>query len=141
MERLRLVIDTNVFLVSLAAHYKLHWIFQSILNSKFDLCVTNEILKEYEEIIGSRYGLSKTDSTLDFLLLLPNVIQITPYFRWDLLADKDDNKFVDCALAGSCDFIVSNDKGFRTLASVSFPSVKVLTAEKFTLDYKEIFEA
>lgn len=97
MNRLRLVIDTNVFLVSLAAHYKLHWIFQSILNSKFDLCITTEILKEYKEIIASRYRLNKTDRTLDFLLLLPNSIQITPFFRWDLLADKDDNKFVDCA--------------------------------------------
>lgn len=138
MENLRLVIDTNVFLVSLAANYKLHWIFQSLLDGKFDLCVSNEILKEYEEIIGSRYGLSKTERTLDFLLLLPNVIQITPYFRWDLLEDKDDNKFVDCALAGGCDFIVSNDKDFGKLSKISFPPIQVLTSEEFTVRYKDI---
>lgn len=141
MEKLRLVIDTNVFLVSLAAHYKLHWIFQSLIVGKFDLCITNEIIKEYEEIVGSRYSLSKTDATLDFLLLLPNVVQVTPYFRWNLLDDKDDNKFVDCALAGGCDFIVSNDKEFRKLTLIAFPPLKVLTVEQFTADYKNLFES
>ena len=137
---LNIVIDTNVFLVSLAKHYKLHWIFQSLMEGKFDLCISNEILAEYEEIIGSRYGLSKTDATLEFLLVLPNVRQITSYFRWNLLDDKDDNKFVDCAIAGNCDFIVSNDRDFRKLSAVTFPNVQVLSAEQFTEKYKVIIE-
>ena len=137
---LNIVIDTNVFLVSLAKHYKLHWIFESLMEGKFNLCVSNEIIVEYEEIVGSRYGLSKTDATLEFLLVLPNVRQITPYFRWNLLDDKDDNKFVDCAIAGNCDFIVSNDKDFKKLGSINFPNIQVLSAEQFTDNYKTIIE-
>ena len=86
--RLRIVLDTNVFLVSLAENYKYHIIFKAIIEDKFDLYLSNEIVSEYEEIIQSRYGLTKTDATLDFLLLLPNVHEITPYFNWQLI-EKD----------------------------------------------------
>ncbi|MEN0006665.1 MAG: putative toxin-antitoxin system toxin component, PIN family [Bacteroidota bacterium] len=126
MNKLRLVIDTNVFLVALAPNFRLHWIYEYLLEEKFELCVTTEILNEYQEIISSRYGLSKTDNTLDFLLLLPNVIQVNPSYKWNLLKDEDDNKFVDCAVAGNADFIISNDKDFNILESIEFPSVSVL---------------
>lgn len=130
--RLRIVLDTNVFLVSLAENYKYHVIFKAILENKFDLFVSNEILTEYQEVIQSRYGLTKTDAALDFLLLLSNVNQITPYFNWQLIErDKDDNKFVDCALAANCDFLVTNDKHFNILKEVEFPKLKTIKAEEF----------
>jgi len=37
MTKLRIVLDTNVFLVSLAPQYKYHWIYQYLLAGKFEL--------------------------------------------------------------------------------------------------------
>ena len=141
MSRLKIVLDTNVFLVSLAEHYKYHWIFQSLIEGKYELCVSTEILLEYQEQISIRYGLSKTDVTLDFILLLPNVNLVTPYYNWEAIQiDKDDNKFVDTAIAGNVDFIVSNDKHFKILDKLDFPSVRRIKAEEFTIKYKTIIE-
>lgn len=96
MSRLRLVLDTNVFLVALAPQYRYHWIYQGILRDKFDLCVSTEILLEYEEIIQQRYGLATTDAHLGYLTLLQNVHIVEPAYRWNLIeSDPDDNKFVD----------------------------------------------
>jgi predicted nucleic acid-binding protein len=64
--RLRLVIDTNVFLVSLAKKYKYYWLFEAIMQGAFDFCVSNEILHEYQEIIEKRYGVQTTTETLNF---------------------------------------------------------------------------
>ena len=92
MKKPNIILDTNVFLVSLAPRYKYHWIFQTLIAGKYDLSVSNEILTEYEEQIAIRYGLQKTEATLDFLLLLPNVHLITPYYQWHLIEkDPDDN--------------------------------------------------
>jgi len=124
MKKVRLVIDTNVFLVSLAPNFRLHWIFRYLLSGKYELCVTTEILNEYQEIISSRYGIDRTNTTLDFLLLLPNVIQVTPHFKWNLLKDEDDNKFIDCAVAGNADFIITNDTDFNVLKELSFPPIQ-----------------
>ncbi|MBK9013769.1 MAG: putative toxin-antitoxin system toxin component, PIN family [Saprospiraceae bacterium] len=112
------MLDTNVFLVSLPSQHEYHWIFQAILNDQLDLCVSTEILFEYQEIVPQRYGLQETDSTLDFLVFLPNVHLITPFFKYLLIpADPSDNKFIECALMGGADFLVSNDRHFQQLKS------------------------
>jgi predicted nucleic acid-binding protein len=50
--------------------------------------------------------------------------------------DKDDNKFVDCAIAGNADYIISNDKHFNILSQIEFPSIEVLKYEDFEKKFK-----
>ena len=45
--------------------------------------------------------------------------------------DKDDNKFVDCAIAGNAQFIVTNDKHFEVLKNIQFPKVEVVSSTDF----------
>ena len=137
MNKLNVVIDTNVFLVSLAFNFRLHQIFQAILNGKFGISVSTEILLKYEEIIESRYGLNKTEATPDFLLLLPNVQLVTPFYKWNLASkDEDDNKFIDCAVAANADFIISNDKDLRRLNPIRFPPMKIISSDEFENEFK-----
>lgn len=137
MSRLRLVLDTNIFLVSLAPNYKYHWIYTAIISGKFDLIVSNEILTEYQEQITLRYGIDRTDATLDYLLLLPNVELKNPSFLWQLVEkDKDDNKFIDCYIAGQCDYIISNDRHIHQLKENVFPQIAVLRYDEFEVQYK-----
>ncbi|MEZ0610849.1 PIN domain-containing protein [Fibrella sp. WM1] len=90
MNKLRLLLDTNVFLVSLAPQYKYHWVYECLIQGKFELALSNEILTEYREQVAIRYGIDRTDASLDYLLLLPNVTLINPSFLWQLVEqDKD----------------------------------------------------
>lgn len=45
--------------------------------------------------------------------------------------DPDDNKFVDCAVCGQAEYLVSNDKHFKILQNVNFPPVTVVTIQEF----------
>ena len=45
--------------------------------------------------------------------------------------DEDDNKFVDCAFAANADFIVTNDAHFNVLNTIDFPSIPILSIDKF----------
>ena len=47
----KVVLDTNVLLVSISERSRLHWVFSSLLEGKYVLCVTTDILSEYAEII------------------------------------------------------------------------------------------
>lgn len=137
MNKLRLVLDTNIFMVSLAPNYKFHWIYQAILQDKCELALSNEILSEYHEQIVQRYGIERTEASLDFLLLLPNVVRQDPSFLWQLVEnDKDDNKFVDCYLASQSDHIISNDKHLHQLKGLDFPPISILRYEEFEERYK-----
>jgi putative PIN family toxin of toxin-antitoxin system len=97
---LRLVLDTNVFLVSILPHHKYWWVFEGIINQQYDLLVSNDILTEYLEKCIQKYGTSLANERLDFLLEFSNVELVSPSYRWNLIEnDPDDNKFVDCAIA------------------------------------------
>ncbi len=127
MNNPRFVIDTNVLLVSVSGKSQYHWIFQSLINQEFDLVFTTEILSEYEEIISDKYSSSVARNVIRTLLLLPNTIQTVIYYNWNLIQhDKDDNKFVDCAIASNADAIVTHDRHFNVLKNIPFPSVNVI---------------
>jgi uncharacterized protein len=131
---MNVILDTNVFMVSLASHSKYHLIYQSLLNNVYNLYVSNEILTEYDEVISERLGCDATDLKLKELLNLKNVHKIEPFYNWQLIeADPDDNKFADCAIAIDADFIVSNDRHFKVLKDIPFPHVNVIKAEDFLL--------
>jgi len=48
------VLDTNCLLVCIAKGSKFHSVWTAFLNEKFCLCVSNEIMTEYEEILAQK---------------------------------------------------------------------------------------
>ncbi len=131
---LKVVLDTNVFLVSLVSHLKYYWVFETLIDGKYELAVSNEILTEYLEVVSQRYGLINTETKLDFLLFFPNVRLVTPYYHWQLIdKDNDDNKFVDCAIASNADYLVTNDKHFNVLRDIGFPKINVISVDEFKM--------
>lgn len=54
---MKVVVDTNVMLVSFSRKSKYHLIFKAFVEEKYTLFVTTAILIEYEEIFGSIWGL------------------------------------------------------------------------------------
>lgn len=90
------------------------------------------ILNEYEEIFGQRANPEVAALALDVLDILPNIARIHKYFFWKLItADPDDDKFVDCAVAATANFIVTDDRHFRVLRDVPFPKVNVISSQEF----------
>ncbi|MCU0390503.1 MAG: putative toxin-antitoxin system toxin component, PIN family [Thermoflexibacter sp.] len=127
----KVVLDTNVFLVSISSKSKLHWLFKSLLDSEYTLCVSTDILLEYAEIIEQQMGAMASQSALGLIENLPNVELITSYYKFGLLKDEDDNKFVDCAIGSNANFIVSHDKDFNLLKAINFPKVIVIDTNQF----------
>ena len=128
----RFVLDTNILLVSISSKSKYHWIFQGLIHHQFELAITTDILSEYEEIISDKYSTTVAQNVIRTLLLLPNVIQTNVYYKWNLIQnDKDDDKFVDCAIASNADAIITHDKHFNILENIPFPPVKVLGLSEF----------
>ena len=65
-------------------------------------------------------------------MLHQNTVQIIRYFEWNVIEkDPDDNKFFDCAVAASADYIVSEDKHFNILVNIPFPSVSAIKIIEF----------
>lgn len=126
------VLDTNILLVSLPKKSRYRPIFDGLLFGHFNLAVSNEIISEYHEIIALKTNSTIANNVAELLLNLSNVNKIDVYFRWNFIAaDKDDNKFVDCAIAANAEFIITNDSHFKVLENIPFPQVGVINANDF----------
>ena len=130
----KVVLDTNVLLVSISERSKLHWIFKKLIDKEYTLCITTDILSEYSEIIERHMGADMSESVMGVFDNLRNIEFVTKYFQFRLLKDEDDDKFVDCAIAANADYIVRHDKDFNVLKTISFPIVKVINTEAFKID-------
>lgn len=63
---------------------------------------------------------------IEMILRAKNVLRVDARFRFHLITvDEDDNKFVDCAIVANAEYIVSDDKHFAVLNTISFPHVEV----------------
>ena len=129
---MRIVLDTNCLLVSVQEYSDYFWLWEAFCTQKYTLCYTDEILNEYQEIITRYYSAEFAKLVIDALLNAPNVEQVKVYYKWMLiLADPDNNKFVDCAICANANFIVSNDKHFNVLNNIDFPKINVITLDTF----------
>ena len=129
---MKVVLDTNILLVSIPTRSRYRIIFDSLKNNELTLIISNEILSEYTEIIERKTNAMIANNISEMLLGLKNVHKQDVYYKWGLIEeDKDDNKFVDCAIAGNVDYLVSNDKHFNCLKKIDFPKLNLLSIDEF----------
>lgn len=133
---MRIVIDTNILLASIGSSAPYRWLLDAVLAGHCCLLVTTEILLEYGEIIGNRTRPLIAHNIVQSLLNTPFTERITVYYRWNLItSDPDDNKFIDCAVGGDADYLITHDKDFAVLKEISFPHVQSISPE----DFRSIF--
>ncbi len=48
----RIVLDTNILITIIGKKSPFRWIFDHIISGKLILCISNEILLEYQEILA-----------------------------------------------------------------------------------------
>lgn len=127
-----IVLDTNclIQMISRRSHFYDLWL--DFINGYYRLCVTNDIIDEYEEILSEKVSSRIAKLICEIILRAPNTIKLDAHFRWGLIeTDPDDNKFVDCAIAANARCIVTEDTHFRILKNISFPYIEILKLDEF----------
>ena len=95
---MNIVLDTNCLLMSLSRRSAYHPVWRDFVDGRYTLCITNEILAEYEEILTQKVGPEIASNVISAILDLPNTKMVQVYYHLRLItADPDDDKFVDCA--------------------------------------------
>jgi putative PIN family toxin of toxin-antitoxin system len=113
----RVVIDTTTFFRSMPRLSQYRPIFEAFRDRRFLIIVSNEILLEYEEVLKERRG-PHAWAALSQLFQdhADHVERVDPSFHWNVIdVDPDDNKFVDAAVAGGAEWIVTDDRHYRAL--------------------------
>lgn len=129
---MRIVLDTNSLLVSIGRKSKYRPIFEAILSGKIQLLISNDIIGEYVEKLEEKTSAIVAENIGTLLTKSPDVEHIDIYFKWSLIhKDADDNKFVDCALNGRANFLVTDDKHYNVLKTIGFPPITLIRTAAF----------
>lgn len=129
---MRIVLDTNCLLMAISDRTRYHRVWQAFLDNEYTICVTNEIIEEYVEVIGRNISQRAAEAVVYIIMSRKNVLHIDPHFRFRLItSDPDDNKFVDCSIAANAKYIVTQDHHFDILRDIPFPKVDVVSIEQF----------
>lgn len=132
MSRNRIVLDTNSLVQCIAPRSRYRRIWDSYVEGDYVLCVSNEILNEYEEILERLAGVEVSKYAIEAILNSSNTLFCVPSYNFHLIeADPDDNKFVDCAVATGATCIVTEDHHFSVLNKIDFPKIVVVGIDTF----------
>ncbi|MFA6035160.1 MAG: putative toxin-antitoxin system toxin component, PIN family [Myxococcota bacterium] len=127
---MRAILDTNIF-VSCLLGGKLEAILDSLKAGRFTIVVSDDIVSEYNEVLRRpKFGFTEADVDDVMAFIFNNAEFVVPSETFMAIpADPDDNKFIDAAVAGSIELIVSGDKHLLELAS--FRGSRVVSANAF----------
>ncbi len=131
MSRFRIVLDTNVFISAAIQPRGLPaQVLESIAGRAVELCISEEILAEYREVLA-RSKFARLDSRLVARLLTlvaEEATLVTPTNRLTESPDESDNRVYECAAAAGADYIVTgNIRHFKK----PYKTTKIVTARQF----------
>lgn len=125
--------------MAISAQNEYYQVWQDFLDGKYTMCITNEIIEEYSEVLARNISPLISEFIVSAIINRRNVKKIYPSFAFHLIeADPDDNKFVDCAIIANAKYIVTQDHHFDVLKNIEFPKVDVANIQTFLNDLKKI---
>ena len=115
---LRAVVDTNVFVTALLRGATARRVYDAFLRGTFTLVFSRNTLAELIDVLtrpSLRVLTSATEVTRLFLLIRRDGLLVRPTRAIRACRDPKDNIFLECALAGRVDCLVTGDLDLLTL--------------------------
>jgi putative PIN family toxin of toxin-antitoxin system len=127
---IRVVIDTNVWLSGLIFGGKPGEIIDLFVGETITVVISEELLSELRRKITEKFPLYIPNlDLLEASLLKDAEIVKLGSQTISLSRDVDDDKFIETASIGECQFIISGDKDLTDLAS--YKNIQIVKPAKF----------
>lgn len=125
------VLDSNVLIASIFWRGNCYSIVLSALKKEFTLCLSEEIIAEVEEKLRIKFNFPE-DMVSSHIAVLRHYFKIvTPRQKLSVVKDDPkDDKFIEAAVEGKCDFIVSGDKK-HLLKLKEYKGTKIVSPKEF----------
>ena len=115
---MRVVLDTNVFISRIFFSVPPSKTLKAWTDERFQMLLSRQILDEYQRVAEE---IAIKFKSIDILPIIRRVaihsqLVNTQGVNITVCEDPDDNKFIECAVAGNCWIIISGDKHLLKLS-------------------------
>jgi len=122
----RVVVDTSVFLPGVFFGGPPRDVLAAWLASRIEMVVSGEIIQEYLRVgerLSARFPGADLDRVLDMVAETAMLVS-APALPEPVCEDRDDDKFLACAVAAGARYVVSSDRAL--LATSPYRNVTVI---------------
>src|SRR5437867_2906909 len=138
----KIILDTNVIVSAAIAQGYSRKIVKSILFEEklFEICMTSDILKEYEKVstynrIQKKYPEFK-QNILEIIATLNDLSVIyLPQKKFQIIKDVSDNKFLDLAYEAKAHYLITGNR--NDFSITQFEQTKIVSPKEFCELYEQ----
>jgi len=130
----KVVVDTNVLVSALIQRSYPHYIVNHYLaHRNFKWCISDELFREYYEVLNRR----KFSRYPDFVLKAETLLALieekatpyTPTKKLQIISDADDNKLLELAAESKAGFLITGNTNDFTMSS--YKKTQIVTPKEY----------
>jgi putative PIN family toxin of toxin-antitoxin system len=126
---MRVVVDTNIFISSFFGGYPKR-VIDLWKTGKITLCLTNEIIEEYVDVLRRmELGVQELGELLELFKKQINCCFAAKTVSLKICDDRDDDKFIEAAVSLHAKYIISGDRHLKSLAK--YADILILSPRDF----------
>ena len=130
---IKIVLDTNIIISAFGWSGNEYNILQKVMNKELLLVLSPEILDEYKRILLLQRLEFQEDEVEEFISALLEVAElIYPIYNKQssiAIRDKDDIKFIICAIESKADYIITGDNDLLVIDK--YNSIQIISSKNF----------
>ena len=129
--KLKVVIDTNVFVSGLTFKGKPREVLDLIWRGDIEACISSFILKELEETLRKDFSWDRDQIKHTIEKIKSKTILVHPKNKVFVIKENDDdNRILECAIEGKVQYLISGDRK-HLLPLKEFQGTKILSPSEF----------
>jgi len=127
---MRVVADTNIFISALLFGGLPGKFLDYALRRRFTLMTSKALLDELDEKLCGKFAISESDAQAIRAKIEGNATPIEPDIELSAVPDDpDDNRVLECAVAGNADWIVRGDRHLLRIGR--YAGIAIITVLQF----------
>jgi len=128
-KKINVVLDTNIIISSIGFGGKPRKILNLVLENKIQATSSPVLFAELEDIIFKKFPIFIKDFEKISKLLKKKIRIINPKISINIVRDKADNRVLEAAVDGKCQYIITGDKDLLDLKK--YKQIYIVTADQF----------
>ena len=126
---IRIVLDTNVLISGIVFGGKPGEILEMVRNKRFLGITSPVLLAELGDVLSKKILYPKSKVLQVEKKIKKTLRVVRPIKSINAVADDDDNRVLEAAIEGKCDYVVTGDKDLLDLKN--YRGIRILTPAEF----------
>lgn len=131
----KVILDTNILISAVGFGGKPREILNLVLKKQIKAFTSPTLLAELEDVIHKKFPILSEDFNRLRRQIKKNFKIVRPKETIEVLKDTDDNRVLEAAIEGNCDYIITGDS--ELLGLNVYRKVEIITPEQFIKLLKE----